>query len=266
MDKIKGIVFFDVDGTLIDCRKGIEAPSVKTKESIAKLRENGYLTIMCTGRPMSFLGEELLNIGLDGYITSNGTYIELNSKPIFDDAIRKEKMSEIIDFLNERNIDYLLEGQVKSYINSFETEGSKRVLDGFALPIENITDQWHRDHISISKIVVVDNNQDTFKEVFSFYGEEFVFMQHPGQTSYDMYRKGCTKAYGIEYLIKELGIDKENTYAFGDGENDIEMFELVAHGIAMGDSHPDLLKHAYDTTDNVKNEGIAKYLERTKMI
>lgn len=266
MDKIKGIVFFDVDGTLIDCRKGIETPSDKTKEAINRLKENGYLTVMATGRPMSFLNKNLLSLGLDGYITSNGTYIELNNEAVLDDSIDKERMSEIIDYFNEREIEYLLEGQAKSYISSFETEGNKQVFSGFSLPLENITDKWSKDEISVSKIVVVNNNEELFNEMMKIYGEEFVFMQHPGQISYDMYRKGRTKAYGIQHLIDKLGIDKENTYAFGDGENDIEMFELVAHGIAMGDSHERLLEHAYDTTDTVANEGIYNALVKLNMI
>ncbi|MGL5066629.1 MAG: HAD family hydrolase [Sarcina sp.] len=266
MNNIKGIVFFDVDGTLIDCRRGMDEPSQKTKNAIERLKENGYLTILATGRPMSFLGEPLLTLGLDGYITSNGTYIELDSEAIFDDAIQKDVMDTIIEELNVEKIDYLLEGQAKSYINSFETPGSKRVLDGFALPLENITDKWHKDEISVSKIVIIDDGQEKFKDFMLKYDNDFIFMQHPGQNSYDMYRKGCTKAYGIQHLIEKLEVPVEKTYAFGDGENDIEMFELVKHGIAMGHSHLDLLKHAYDTTESVEDEGIYKALVKMKMI
>ena len=90
--------------------------------------------------------------------------------------------------------------------------------------------------------------------------DEFVFMQHPGHSSSDMYRRGCTKAHGIEHLIKELGLSDKDTYAFGDGENDIEMFQRVKYGIAMGDAHETLIPHAYKQTENVPNEGIYKAL------
>ena len=266
MNNIKGVVFFDVDGTIIDCRKGIETPSEKTKEAIKRLKENGYLTLIATGRPVSFLGKPLLDLGVDGYITSNGTYIQLNGEEIFNDAIKKEVMNEIIDYLDSEKIDYLLEGQVVSYINNFETPGSKRVLDGFALPLENITDKWSKDDISVSKIVIIDDGQLNFKQFMDTYREDFVYMQHPGQNSYDMYRKGCTKAYGIKHLVEVLDIPIEKTYAFGDGENDIEMFEYVKYGIAMGGSHDKLVKIAYDNTDNVANEGVYKALEKMKMI
>ena len=51
----KGVVFFDVDGTLIDWTKKIYAPTKATKAAIEKLRDNGYLTILATGRPMNII-------------------------------------------------------------------------------------------------------------------------------------------------------------------------------------------------------------------
>lgn len=38
----RGVVFFDVDGTLIDWTKKIYVPTKVTKDAIVKLRENGY--------------------------------------------------------------------------------------------------------------------------------------------------------------------------------------------------------------------------------
>lgn len=214
---IKGIVFFDVDGTIIDCRRGIDSPSEKTKEAIKRLKEHGYLTILATGRPLSFLEDSILNLGLDGYITSNGTYIKLNDEEVLNDGIKNEVMHEIIEHLDKEDIGYLLEGQTKSYINSFEKKGNKKLLEGFALPLENITDKWNLDDISVSKMVVIDDGQERFSDFIKKYENDFVFMQHPGQNSYDMYKKGFTKAYGIKHLIEILEIPKENTYAFGDG-------------------------------------------------
>lgn len=266
MKNIKGIVFFDVDGTLIDCKNRICDPTEKTKEGIKKLQEAGYLTVLATGRPKSFITKGIIDLGLDGYITSNGTYIELNNEVILNDEVKSDKLKEILNICQKSEIGFLLEGQSKSYIGDFKKPYAKKLISSFSLPIENITDQWNEDNISVSKMVVVDNKQDNFKEFFQKFDGEFVFMQHPGQNSYDMYRKNYTKAYGIEYLINKLGFDKKKTYAFGDGENDIEMFQTVKYGIAMGDSHERLLPHAYKNTENVHNDGIYKALIALKLI
>ena len=51
----QGAVFFDADGTLIDGPSGIFAPTEKTKEAIAQLREQGFLTVLATGRSQCYV-------------------------------------------------------------------------------------------------------------------------------------------------------------------------------------------------------------------
>ena len=163
-----------------------------------------------------------------------------------------------MDYCVEHNIDFILEGQKTSYV--LNNDVAKKMVENFSLPEESFTGEWTEEELSANKLVIVDNNKDDFKDIFERFKDEFVFMQHPGHSSYDMYRRGCTKAHGIEHLIKELGLSDKDTYAFGDGENDIEMFQRVKYGIAMGDSHETLIPHAYKQTENVQNEGIYKAL------
>ena len=48
------------------------------------------------------------------------------------------------------------------------------------------------------------------------------------------------KGIGINKVLEYYGIDKSQAMAFGDGNNDIEMFEQVGHPIAMGNASDDL--------------------------
>ncbi|XIF20119.1 MAG: Cof-type HAD-IIB family hydrolase [Acetilactobacillus jinshanensis] len=43
----------------------------------------------------------------------------------------------------------------------------------------------------------------------------------------DVMKAGVNKQLGIQILLKKLELDKVPTYAFGDGLNDIEMFNQV---------------------------------------
>lgn len=47
----KKIIFFDIDGTLIDEKTDIIPDS--TKEALKKAKENGHLIFINTGRPIS---------------------------------------------------------------------------------------------------------------------------------------------------------------------------------------------------------------------
>ncbi len=70
-----------------------------------------------------------------------------------------------------------------------------------------------------------------------------------------------SKAEGIKALLDKLGIAPEEAIAFGDGLNDKEMLQLVGLGIAMGNSHKELLPYADYVTTNVDEGGVKNGLE-----
>lgn len=266
MKEYKGVVFFDVDGTLIDYSKGIKAPTEKTKESIKKLQESGYLTILATGRPMSFVTEELLNLGLSGYIASNGSYAEIEGEIIFNYPIENSKLKNLLGFFNENKIEYILEGQKESYVADINGKGINKLIEEIGLKKEAFTDNWDVETVKTNKLVVNCENMNICKIIKGKYGHEYVFIHSFDEKNFEMFIGKYTKGYGVEQLINKLGIDQKDTYAFGDGENDIEMFQVVKHGIAMGGYHKGLKEYAYDFTENVENEGIYKGLKKLGLI
>ena len=52
----------------------------------------------------------------------------------------------------------------------------------------------------------------------------------------------CTggKTAGIRAYLKERKVSVDETAAFGDGENDIDMLKFVQTGIAMGNAHDEV--------------------------
>ena len=65
-----------------------------------------------------------------------------------------------------------------------------------------------------------------------------------------------SKARGMEAICHHYGIRQEETIAFGDGANDIEMLDWANIGIAMGNADEKVKKHADLITTDVDNEGI----------
>ena len=70
------------------------------------------------------------------------------------------------------------------------------------------------------------------------------------------------KGTACEYLYQKIGVDNIDTYAFGDGINDCEMFDLVGHGIAMGNAVDALKSMAEYITDDVDHQGIVKAFQK----
>jgi len=70
-----------------------------------------------------------------------------------------------------------------------------------------------------------------------------------------------TKGSGLAFLAEHLGFTAGETVAFGDGENDVELLEWAAYGVAVENAHPRLLAVADFVCPPVSEEGVAQVIE-----
>lgn len=78
------IIFFDIDGTLLDFGKKDLSP--KTREALLKLRENGIRICIATGRaPLAV--PKFAGVEFDAYLTYNGCYCYEGSKTIYSNPM-----------------------------------------------------------------------------------------------------------------------------------------------------------------------------------
>ena len=64
----------------------------------------------------------------------------------------------------------------------------------------------------------------------------------------------------MEQLLKHFGISREETIAFGDGENDMEMLEYAGIGVAMGNAEEKVKQCADYVTGDTDKGGIPSAL------
>lgn len=73
---------------------------------------------------------------------------------------------------------------------------------------------------------------------------------------------GASKGHGVQWLLNHLNVDPSEVMALGDGENDIEMLQLVGLGVAMGQAK-DIVKSAAKVVVASNDEdGVAEALEK----
>ena len=83
------IIFFDVDGTLLDYENKLPQSALK---AIQQARANGHKVYICTGRSKAEVYDYIWDIGLDGMIGGNGSYVEHQGQVIMHQLITKRPM------------------------------------------------------------------------------------------------------------------------------------------------------------------------------
>ena len=92
MDQIK-IIFFDIDGTLVNMGTGKLSP--KTVEALNRLKEKGILLCIATGRsPVTLPCFE--GVEFDAFLTFNGSYCYQNETDIFNSPIPRNDVARIL--------------------------------------------------------------------------------------------------------------------------------------------------------------------------
>jgi len=72
---------------------------------------------------------------------------------------------------------------------------------------------------------------------------------------------GVTKGAGLDFLAGHIGFTRDETIAFGDGENDIELVEWAGYGIAVENAHERVKAVAEWICPSAEREGVAEVLE-----
>jgi Cof subfamily protein (haloacid dehalogenase superfamily) len=72
---------------------------------------------------------------------------------------------------------------------------------------------------------------------------------------------GVTKGAGLDFLASHMGFTREETIAFGDGENDVELVEWAGYGIAVENAHERVKAVADWICPSAEDEGVAQVLE-----
>lgn len=258
------IVFFDIDGTLWDSKMQIPT---STYEAMRKLRENGHKAFICSGRSRGNIkAENLMSLGFDGVIAACGNHVEMDGKILHEYIMEGELLKKSIEVLRKYHMPVVLEGPVDHWIDvtGFEEDPYVDFL------YEQLGDHAHpllgyEEGMRINKFsadIIKDTDYDAVKECLC---EEFDFLEHEGGIV-EFIPKGTSKATGIEWLCRYLGVDISDTYAIGDSVNDLDMLRSVGHGIAMGNGTPVAKEAAEYVTTDIHDNGIYNALKQYNLI
>lgn len=266
------IIFLDVDGTLVDYNNRVPESAVK---AIRLAREKGHKVYVCTGRSRAEMQDAIWDIGIDGMIGGNGSYVEDNEKVIMHQLISKEESKHIVDWLHSRGLEFYLESNNGLFASENFREAARSVLREYSLrkgkTQEEVKDQEAEDALhgliyggelyrdDLNKVsFILSDYQDHLDSIEEFPNLEAHTWGGRGETALfgDLGVKDVNKAHAVEVLLKHLGADRKDTIAFGDAKIDIPMLEYCQVGVSMGNGGPEILAMADMVTDDVEEDGL----------
>lgn len=264
------IIFLDVDGTLVDYENNIPKSAA---EAVKKARKNGHRVYICTGRSKAEVYEEIWDIGLDGMIGGNGSYVEDHGFVVMHQHMTGEQCRRIVDWLHERKLEFYLESNNGLFASEHFAEKSRPALmeysarKGKPIPGEEAAASVFPDMIFDGDLYREDVNKISYVlssyQDYSDAREQFPDMQHgtwggAGETALfgDFGVKGITKGNAIGRLLDYLDAKAEDTIGFGDAKIDIPMLECCEIGVAMGNGGEEIKSMADYITDDVQEDGL----------
>lgn len=245
------ILFFDIDGTLLSEEENIIPKS--TIEALAKVKENGHLVFINTGRPKATVPQEIKDLNPDGYVCGCGSYIEYHGEELIHKTLTNKRCHEIINNLLVNKIAAVLEGKHQvSFINPINHQGVSKILDFYTNLNYNIIDI--DDTMTFDKFTIFFNDEsdiESFKRTITDF-DYIVRSPYMGE----IVPLGYSKATGIQCLLDYFKLNLDDAYVFGDSTNDKSMLDYVKYSVVMGNGQPELFEDVYFVTKNLEDDGI----------
>ncbi len=264
------IIFIDVDGTLLDYENKLPASADK---AIKLARQNGHKVYICTGRSKAEVYSYLWDIGLDGMIGGNGSYVEDHDHVVMHQVMTKEQGKHIVDWLKSRNLEFYLESNNGLFASeNFETRGEPVIQEYSRRKGKDNSDKMtvkdvfpemiyggelYRDDLNKVSFIL-ESYQDHLDSIEEFPDLKPGTWGGKGEVALfgDLGVKDITKANAIDHLLQYLGASIEDTIAFGDAKIDIPMLEYCKIGVAMGSGGDEIKTMADYVTDDVDQDGL----------
>lgn len=261
MKKYQGVIFFDLDGTLLNKQSKISENNLKL---LAQLEEKNYLTVIASGRSPIEIEEITKGTAIHSYVSLNGQYVVIEGEVFSNHQIEKQLMADVLAFAENLGHPVACYTPFDYRIN-FIDEATEKLYELDNAPLPEIDPNFHQNadinmlYLFSEKVKNDRLLQERFDETLTFYRDSPFSMA--------IVNKNRSKKAGIEELLQRLELlDETNTYAFGDGNNDISMFEVVTHAIAMGNANEQVKEAATFITHDHESDGIEFALKELNIL
>ncbi len=279
--KVKMIVL-DLDGTLLNQHEEILEANVRI---LRKCMQKGIKVVLASGRvyPRMQRYLKLLNINQGYIIELNGlriTNLETKEQICFN-MIPSREVARIMPYYMQYDVEVLglFNNGMYQYISDDLYQAKIAYKKAHNLTFEGICGGPYDlvfDHsLAYPKQIRINDLNDIKEDVYKICvrAPQHTLEQIKQEVKLDNYWQGLTSANWLEVmnegiskgnaltkLCELLSIDLADVLAFGDGENDLSMLEIVGYGVAMGNALDSIKAKCKYVTSDHNEAGISEVI------
>lgn len=255
------LIASDIDGTLVT-DGGYDVPD-ELHEVIRKLRAKGIQFAAASGRQWASI-ESIFDPVKEKifYLSDNGAYIGCHGRNLFLNPIECNTVMEMVeDVRTMEGLEVMLSGPDVVYLETKDREFLDWMVNDYKFRVETVEDltKVQSDFIKISVYRKTDVEIYT-RHLREKYAERLK-ITISGDMWMDCMRPGVNKGEAVKILQESLSIKPEETMAFGDQLNDIEMLNQAYYSFAVGNARKEVKQAARFQTDTNLNQGVLKILK-----
>ncbi|MCT2589329.1 Cof-type HAD-IIB family hydrolase [Streptomyces sp. N2-109] len=257
------LIATDLDGTLL---RSDDSISRRTTDALDAACARGAAHLVVTGRAVPWTRHVLAELGHTGLAVCG------QGAQVYHAGEGRLLTSVTLD----RQLARLAVEKIEAEVGPLALAASRDGLDGQVLvgpgyrqqegplpatPYEDRADVWAEP---LNKLYLQHPTlgDDALASAARSAAGDLVGVMMSGAGIVELLPLGLSKAKGLSLAARRLGVRASETIAFGDMPNDIPMFAWSAHGVAMGNAHPELLAVADEVTAPQDEDGIAVVLEK----
>lgn len=239
------LIASDVDGTLIQDSTPDLYPEMV--ETIKELKKRGILFCAASGRQYESLRNVFRDVADDiAYIAENGAHIRYQNRNVSVTPMKREDVEGILTMLRPYygECETIISTPNGSLVESRNEEFLNLITYGYHNAFRRVEDVLAQDEVIIKLAVYKKGSiRSLGEEKFIPKWKDRVKACMAGEEWVDFMDSSVDKGNGLQFLEDYLGIDRQETMAFGDNDNDIGMMRAAGHSYAV-DTAVDVVKQA----------------------
>ena len=260
----------DLDETFLDANTKLSA---RNREAVCKAVEQGILFVVASGRMRYRIPDDVLSIpGLRYLVSANGaSVVDLATEEIiYEDPIPSDVALDIYRDLRKfpiymefysKGYAYTDDERSLYYSPSLYSSGRREIMSRSIIKVEDLSVFISEPGHAIDKINIPVIPKENSAEIGKILDRPEISSTQSLPNNAEVNHHTANKGNGLRFLCGLLGIPPQKVLAFGDANNDLDMFRFAGHSVAMGNGRDEAKDCARYVTKTNSEDGVAWFLE-----